>query len=267
MKLSLTVLVFLLAYTLVDSQRSASAIKYNKKRVCQMTRQQANKFAKTLLVFGDRDQFVPHNYDEAGIFCNGMFEALGALKRYGNCLSRFKATLLRTFAYHVREELKSNYCSENGRREMAEKVKCIDKEQVRANLSHACMDRYVYTVTMIRDELDAKYIFPAGCCAFQLFRQCLSNFADEYCTHISGEGTKTYWDQMVTRTFNAVQGPICEGKWDSVDNCNKNIPEVMVDYNNVYSRYIAPQSENPFTLFMDYIDSNRKGRSEDLVPK
>ncbi|KAI1292273.1 hypothetical protein HDE_07339 [Halotydeus destructor] len=241
-----------------DAQRPA---RRQRKRVCSLTREVGTACARKILVWGDRDQYVPHTADEGKIFCDGMYEAADCLDSYGNCMSRFQHSLIRTITRHIRYELRSSLCTYDGRVEMAEKIKCIDKEQIRAQGQHRCMDVYVVMSKVIRDQLSPSEHFAGGCCSYYIFRKCILDFADEVCKEFH-EGTKVYWDHMLSRSFNALQGFICNGKWDSLRACKKNAPDVMEKFYNATSGFIEQQFESPMLMFVDIMGERlKKGKA------
>ncbi|KAI1280844.1 hypothetical protein HDE_13487 [Halotydeus destructor] len=108
---------------------------------------------------------------------------------------------------------------------------------------------------MVRNGLSEsmKDYFPAGCCAFQLFSECVADFAEEYCSFGFSDSVKGYWNNILTKGFKSLQD-VCGHKWDSLSRCDDNSPKVMAVFRNATRRNVNPQLETPLFFFLDVMD-------------
>ncbi|KAI1280826.1 hypothetical protein HDE_13488 [Halotydeus destructor] len=196
-----------------------------RRRICSMTREEGETCARTVLVIGDRNRIIPHTAEEVLPYCR-----------------------------YVRREFKTSVCTETGRIELANNLLCLDKERVRTQLLHQCMDKFVIMTRMVRNGLGdtVRDLFPAGCCAFQLFRKCVSDFAEEYCSYGYSDSVKGYWNNILTNGFTSVQD-ICDQQSDSIERCDRNFAPVMALFRNATQRAVTPQLETPLFFFLDVV--------------
>lgn len=80
---------------------------------------------------------------------------------------------------------------------MVNLFKCLDNRRVRTSALHNCFDKHTIRQIAIRDELNYNQQFPARCCAIQMLRQCISEFADEVSHWLLFKSSFSQWLKFV----------------------------------------------------------------------
>lgn len=132
---------------------------------------------------------------------------------------------------------------------------CLSKDDSAREQMQKCMDKYVVMLKHIRDHVEPEKQFPAYCCAFEFFRECIYSITHYLCNSRTGVDTAKYVDHKLLTTqkaFADIQGCVGDKKQGGAPLCGLADVNVTISLARIsQDELIAPQYDSPVLIFMD----------------
>lgn len=220
------------------------------RKSCPVTIAEADTCARKLMFEGDRTRFVPRNNEQMDEHCSMMTENIKCIERHSRCYKPFAKQVFGTALFHLKKAHKRRCLTPEGRQEFLFHMGCI-KDEKASEPAHQCSDKWSIMIQTISSNFSSNQHFPAFCCSFHLFRECLLTRVNDLCKNTTGPGTAKYIEGSISDAVADFMDLACN-KHANKEQCATNLPRGFARLQKIFNRDIPPQNTSPLFHFLQF---------------